>query len=75
MDREYVVWGLVCWSCIKDMTDDQIIDICERHSDAFEIQEGKVKLTKTFIHETTSVDSLSGVWGRDISLQRECGEE
>ena len=59
MDREYIIWGFVCKTCIPDMTDDQVRDICERHSDVFEIKEDKVNFTKEFLDETSKMDGLS----------------
>ena len=59
MDRECIGWGFACWACMKSMTDSQITDICERHSDVFELKDNTVNFTKMFINEAAKVDSLS----------------
>jgi len=55
MERERIVWGLVCWGCMGDMTDEMITDICDRHSDVFELKDSEVKLTKVFLKEATNL--------------------
>jgi hypothetical protein len=59
IDREDIGWAFACKVCMPDMSDEQILDICERHKDIFSIDNNEVKFTKEFLNEATKVDRVS----------------
>jgi hypothetical protein len=59
IDREDINWAFVCKSCMPDMSDEQIQQICKDHKDIFIVEGSEVKFTKEFLNEATKVDSMS----------------
>ena len=63
ISREDIGWAFTCKICMPDMDEETILDICNRHSDIFVIEDKQVKFTKEFLNEATKVDSMSRMWG------------